>query len=260
MRAYLPPTIAFVIAVTVHSGSLADVKNVPYPEVKVNLSESYKPDAAFQKMRVAFASAAAKKDATALFALVGPTFVWTMNGALVDKFDMGRDAIHNFKVVFGFREYGKNVDGGVEDGPFWDALAAFAGDMSYYKGDNAGNLICGPMSAEVADDDVFEKAGNKLAPDDSEVDWYFTVSETPVAKAPNDKGPPIAKLGAVAVPVLQVFPKSDEQSPTHLQILLPSGKTGWIPSSAARPLNSNRLCYAKTMSGDWKIVNFDETE
>ena len=117
------------------------------------------------------------------------------------------------------------------------------------------------MSAEVADDDVFEKAGNKLEAEDSEVNWYFALGETAVAKAPNDKGPPIAKLGIVAVPVVQVFPKSDEQSkPTHLQILLPSGKTGWIPSSAARPLSSNRLCYAKTMSGDWKIVNFDEAE
>ena len=261
MRAYLLPTIALGVAVTVHSSSLADVKNVPYPEVKVKLSESYKPDAAFEKMRAAFASAAAKKDAAAIFALVGPTFVWTMNGALVDKFDMGRDAVHNFKVVFGFREYGKNVDGGVEDGPFWDSLATFADDKSYYKADDAGNLICGPMSAEVADNDVFEKAGNKLATEDSEVNWYFTLGETAVAKAPNDKGPPIAKLGIVAVPVLEVFPKSDDQAnPTHLQVLLPSGKTGWIPAAAARPLGGNRLCYAKTVSGDWKIVNFDEAE
>ena len=260
MRAHLLPTIALGLAVTVHAAARADVKTVPYPEVKVKLSESYKPDAAFQKMQAAFAGAVAKKDAAALLALVGPTFVWTMNGALVDKFDMGRDAIHNFKVVFGFREYGKNADGGVEDGPFWDSLAAFADDKSYYKADEAGNLVCGPMSAEVADDDVLEKAGNRLASDDSEVNWYFTLGETAVAKAPNDKGPPVGKLGIAAVPVLKAFPESDDQSPTHLQVLLPSGKTGWIAASVARPLNGNRLCYAKTVSGDWKIANFDEAE
>ena len=260
MRVYLLSTIALVAAVTVHSASLADVKTVPYPEVKVKLSESYKPDAAFEKMRAAFASAAAKKDAAAILALVGPTFVWTMNGALVDKFDMGRDAVHNFKVVFGFRGYGKTADGGVEDGPFWDALAAFANDKSYYKADDTGNLVCGPMSAEVADDDVFEKAGGKLESEDSEVNWYFTLGETAVAKAPNDKGPPVAKLATVAVPVLQAFPEDEQAETTHLQVLLPSGKTGWIAAAAARPLKTNRLCYAKTVTGDWKIVNFDEAE
>ena len=54
----------------------------------------------------------ASRNAAALFALVGPTFVWTSQGALTNEFDPGRDALHNFKVVFGFRAAGASADGG----------------------------------------------------------------------------------------------------------------------------------------------------
>jgi hypothetical protein len=42
--------------------------------------------------------------------------------------------------------------------------------------------------------------------------------------------------------------------------LLPSGKSGWIPVAAARPLITNRLCYAKTPNGDWKIASIDQAD
>ena len=260
MRVHLLPTIAIAIAASFGTCARADVKNVPYPEVKVTLSKSYKPDAAFEKMRAAFTAATAKKDAAALFALVGPTFVWTLNGGVVEKFDMGRDALHNFKVVFGFRDYGKNTDGGVDDGPFWDTLASFAADAAYFQANDSGNLICAPMTMEFADDDVFEQARKKIETGDNGADWYFTLSDVAVAKAPGDSGPPIAKLGTVALPVLGTFPQTENATPTHLQVLLPSGKPGWIPAAVARPLDNNRLCYAKTANGEWKIVAFDESE
>ena len=260
MRAFLTPAIAIIAAVVCGSGSHADVKIVPYPEVKVILSKSYKPDAAFEKMHAAFAGAVAKKDASGLFALVGPTFVWTLNGAMVDNFDLGRDAVHNFKIVFGFRQYGKDTDGGVEDGPFWDALASFATDAAYYQATDSGNLICGPMAMEIADDEIFEQTRKKIETGESGADWYFTISDVAVAKAPGDSGPPVGKLGTVAVPVLAQSPQTPNAQPTYVQILMPSGKPGWIPISAVRPLNNNRLCYAKTASGEWRIVAFDESE
>ncbi|MGZ4790005.1 MAG: hypothetical protein ACXVZX_15905, partial [Terriglobales bacterium] len=70
----------------------------------------------------------ASRNAAALFALVGPTFVWTSQGALTNEFDPGRDALHNFKVVFGFRQQGRDEDGGVVNGPYWDELAQFVSD------------------------------------------------------------------------------------------------------------------------------------
>ncbi len=264
MRPYVLSAIAAAIAAMLGALPAAALKNVSYPEVKVKVSDAYKPDADFQKMREAFTDAAAKKDTAALFALIGPTFVWTSSGSLVERFDMGRDALHNFKVVFGFRAFGTDRDGGVEGGPFWDSLAAFAADGTYYRASDAGNLVCGPVAAEIADDQVFSRARKRIESGDEQADWYFTTGEVAVAKAAGDTGPPIAKLGTVALPVLAAYPTAPQGQPappaTHLQVLLPSGKTGWIPVTAARPLESDRLCYAKTADGAWKIVAFDQSE
>jgi hypothetical protein len=264
MRVHALVPVAAAMTVALCPTPSAAIKAVAYPEVKVNVADAFKPDAAFEKMHRAFVEATAKKDMAGLLALVGPTFVWTLNGGSMDHFDMGRDASHNFKVVFGFRGFGKDADGGVEDGPFWDVLAAFAADTTYYQVPDAGNLVCGPLAAEIADENVLERAGQKIETGDEGADWYFTIAETPVAKTPGDTGTPIAKIGTIALPVIGVHPPTPEGQPapvaTHLQVLLPSGKTGWIPASAARPLASDRLCYARTADGEWKIAAFDQTE
>ena len=177
-------------------------------------------------------------------------------------FDLGRSAVDNFKVVFGFREAGKDTDGGVDGGPYWDLLAAFADDPTAYE--DSPNKVCTPTTATVVDDKVFELATSKLETDDDAANWYFTLRDTPVAKAPGDNGPPIAKLGTVAIPVLSFHPPSPEDgpavTPTHLEVLTPNGRTGWIPASAARPYSSERLCFAKTAKGEWKIVVYDQPD
>jgi hypothetical protein len=262
MRWSLLVSATLVSFVTLDSASAAGVKSVAYPQVNVKVSEAYKPDAVFKKMQAALTEATAKKDAAGLFALIGPTFVWTVNGGLTERFDMGRDASHNFKVLFGFRAAGKDADGGVEDGPYWDVLAEFAADATYYQVTEAGNLVCGPIAAEIVDEQAFERARKKIEPDEG-ADWYFIMTEVAVTKAPGDTGPPIAKLSGVAVPLLNAYPPATESQPappaTHVQILLPSGTAGWIPAAAARPLTSDRLCYAKTPIGDWKIAAFDQS-
>jgi hypothetical protein len=255
---------AALMAVTFGVAPAAAVKRVPYPEVKVEAFPIYEPEPAFAAMRKAFAEAAAKQDSAALFALVGPTFVWTAQGELADDFDLGRDALHNFKVVFGFRGLGKDVDGGVEKGPFWTALAAFAEDATYYRETEGGNLICGPIGATVSDDQVFEQAQKKIDTADETAEWYFPIRETSVSKSPGETAAPLAKLGKTAVPVLGSHPPSQEGQagapPTHFEVLLPSGKSGWVPVATVRPLVSERLCYAKTAGEDWKIVRYDQPE
>ena len=262
---HLRPTLSIAaVACALALPASAAIKKVPYPEVKVEIVEAYKPDAAFEAMRKKFSDAVAKKDAQALFDLVAPTFVWTFQGGASGQFDMGRDALHNFKVVFGFRPKGADADGPVENGPFWDALAAFASDGTYYQDADAGNLVCGPITANAADDNVMEQARKKLEVGEEVAEWYFTVAPTNVAKAPNDSGPPIAKVGTVALPALSIYPPVEEGKPaapaTHLEVLLPTGKTGWVPASSVRPWDSERLCYAKTPSGEWKIASYDQLE
>jgi hypothetical protein len=233
------------------------IKKVAYAEVKVKLADAFAPDAAFTAMRNAFTDAVTKKDAAALLALVGPSFVWTNEGSLGEAFDPGRDALHNFKVAFGFREAGKDADGGVQDGPFWDVLADFGRESAFFAA--GANLVCTPMAADVVDDKVYQAATKKLSAPDDTPEWYFTMADTAVAKAPGDSGPPVAKVGKVALPILSAHPPESKDGPTHLEVLLPSGKTGWIPVSAASPLIANRLCFSKTASGDWKISSVDQT-
>jgi hypothetical protein len=262
---HLRPTLSIAaVACALALPAGAAIKKVAYPEVKVEVAEAFKPDAAFEAMRKKLSDAVAKKDAQALFALVAPTFVWTFQGGPTEAFDMGRDALHNFKVVFGFRPQGANADGPVDNGPFWDALAAFASDGTYYQDEQAGNLVCGPITANAVDEDVMEQARKKIEVGEEGVDWYFTLAPTAVAKAPNDNGPPVAKVGVVALPALSVYPPVQDNKPavpaTHLEVLLPNGKTGWVPASAVRPWDSERLCYAKTANGEWKIAAYDQLE
>jgi hypothetical protein len=257
MRAFLISAAAAASALAISTASFAEVKKVPYTEVKVDVPEAIKPDAALEAMRKAFVDAVTKKDIQALSALVGPTFVWLSQNSPSDQFDMGRDALHNFKVAFGFREPGQDTDGPVADGPFWDKLEAFAADGDYYQ--DVGNLICGPITGSVQNDEAWEKAREKIGADDS-VEWNFTMAETSATAAPG-AGAPVGKVGTVALPILSVHPPEAQGQPTtHLQVLLPSGKAGWIPLSAARPFSTDSLCYALTAKGEWKIAAFDQTE
>jgi hypothetical protein len=262
-----PSTIVFAaiaVAATLSGPAAAAIKKVSYPEVKITIENAYKPDPSFETMRKAFAGAVTNKDATALFALVAPTFLWMLEGRPTDEFDMGRDALHNFKVVFGFRAPGKDADGGVDGGPFWETLAQLADDATYYQPSDTGNLVCGPIAANVKDEDVLEEATKKLQNGDETPEWFFTLTDTAVAKAPGDAGPPIAKVGQVALPLLSVYPAAQQgqpaPKPTHFEVLLTTGRSGWIPASTVRPLSSDRLCYAKTSQGDWKISAYDQAE
>src|SRR5438552_1813693 len=87
MRSLLIVAIAASYAIVPFTASRAAVKEVSYPAVNVELAEVYKPDAAFEQMRKFFAEAVAKRDTQALFSLVGPTFVWTSQGAISEHLD-----------------------------------------------------------------------------------------------------------------------------------------------------------------------------
>jgi hypothetical protein len=200
------------------------------------------------------------KNAEALFALVGPTFMWTVERGPTDEFDPGRGPVDNFKAVFGFRAPGADKDGGVEGGPFWDGLAGFAAEATFYKAPDAGNLVCGPISAVPANERAFATARKRIETGDEPSVWYFTLADTMVTAAPDDRAVPVAMVSKHALPVLAVHPSEENARPTHIEVLLPSGKSGWIPVAAARPLVSNRLCYARTPAGEWKIAAFDQNE
>jgi hypothetical protein len=259
MGGLLKFTTAAAFVMAANASSHAAIKEINYPPVAVETAKLFISNVNFEKMRTALADAIAKKDVQALSALVGPTFVWLTNGGLSGDFDLGRDAIHNFKVAMGFREQGKNEDLSPIDDSVWENLADFNKEKTYFSGGD--NLVCGPMSANIKDDAGFDRAIQRIAADDSTA-WFFVLTDTPAAATPGGTGAPVGRIGGkTAVPVLKTHPPVPEGQSgppaTHLQVLLPSGKPGWIPIALARPLVSDRLCYSETPSGDWKITTYE---
>lgn len=261
MIRYLMATAAIIAAFA--SPAIA-LQRMPYTEIKVDVAEPIKPEPALQAAIKALSIAVAKKDTAAMLNLLAPSFVWAFDGQLAEEFDMGRSAAHNFKVAFGFRANGKDVDDGVEDGPYWETLAYLANAGSFYKEESNVNLVCGPARAWAADETLFEQVRGKLETKDDPAEWYFVPRHAAVLASPNASGQPIATINKAAVPVLSYYPKAPngqpELTPTHIEVLLPSGKTGFIPIAAAKPLFGSRLCFAKTADGNWKIALYDADE
>ena len=94
MRSRMPHLLAAsLLGATVASGTaFAEIKKAPYPAVPVEIAAPVQAEPAFQAFWKSFAEAVAARNATALFALVGPAFVWTSGGALTAEFDPGREA------------------------------------------------------------------------------------------------------------------------------------------------------------------------
>jgi hypothetical protein len=235
------------------------VKKVPYPEVKVRAPAPFKGDAAFEKARKALADAVAKKDIAALSALVAPNFMLLAGGDPSDQAEKGRDGLHNFKVAFGFRARGQKADGKTEGGPQWDYLADLtSGDFTQGR---SANMACGPASA-VPDERAIEAASQRIESPKERLDWVYTTDEITLTARPG-AGNAVGKISGVALPVAGMHPRprqgqQQDAAPTHLELLLPSGKTGWVAIDSVSPLGGAQLCLGRQPGGDWKIVSFDQ--
>jgi hypothetical protein len=260
---YLPVgLLAAAILLQAAPGS-AQPHQIAYPEVKVVLDNLYKSDAAFDTMNGVFLNAVQRKDLAALTALVAPTFLWTVNDHPADELDLGRDAVHNFKVAFGFRTIGEDVDGGVDNGPYWEVLTAFAEEPSFYIANDAGTLVCGPMAAEVADDDAFDQARRKIGAIDDPSGMVFYPRPRDIGRHVARRYRRASRQGRDHRDAVGFYPPEKEGTPppppTHFEVLLPSGRTGWVPVSAVLPLETDHLCYARTPTGEWTIGSFDQS-
>ena len=89
-------------------------------------------------------------------------------------------------------------------------------------------------------------------------DWgYPLINGIEVRSGPRANATVIEKLGLHFVRVL-----SDESAATTppsqapaLEIVTPSGKTGYIPAFVLAPLGNDQLCYRKDADG-WKIAGY----
>lgn len=251
----------FLAAVFV-AGPASSLKRVPYPEVLVTALPAFDADASLSEMRKRLADAVAAKDLPGVVAMLSPKFEWTATGGLVDEFDPKRGADHNFKVAFGFRAPGRDADGTTDIGPQWELLSFFATDPVLTQ-ENGSPLVCGTTTAKVADMGALDGAFNRIDEANELSEWIYFVGELELTAEPGG-GASVAKVKSLALPIFGVHPPAKEGSaspsaPTHFELMLPTGKIGWVPVDRVRPLFVDRLCFAK-LGNEWKIAAYEQAE
>ena len=75
-------------------------------------------------------------------------------------------------------------------------------------------------------------------------------------------GGAVETVSKLTMPIAATHPPTqalgNNPLPTHYQLLLPSGKTGWVDVKAVQPLAIDRLCYGKGANGAWKVVGYEQ--
>jgi hypothetical protein len=94
------------------------------------------------------------------------------------------------------------------------------------------------------DENASDQGRRKVDAINEPVEWYFTLSaETTRQGARRHRHP--SKVGTIAMPLLSFYPLEKEGTPlpppTHFEVLLPQGRTGWCrprPCAPSRRLTS----------------------
>lgn len=242
----------------------AAIKKVAYPPIEVRALPAFKGDPALDAVRKKFADAVGAKNIDAVTPLVAADFDWTAGGARVDEFDAKRDAAHNFRVAFGFRAPGRDTDGQTDIGQQWELLEYFARDTVLTR-EPGSPFVCGSTLAKPADLAALEEALNRVDEENELSEWVYFVDELTLTASPTG-GTVVANAKSAAMPIVSVHPAppagakpAEPAAPTHFELLLPSGKTGWASVDRVRPLFIDRLCFAKS-ADDWKIALYDQAE
>src|SRR5690606_5596560 len=162
---------------------------------------------------------------------------WKAGDATVDDFDPKRNAEHNFRVAFGFRPVGRDADGATDIGPQWELLQFFANDevLTQEKG---SPLVCGSTTAKIADLGALDEAFNRSDEENDLSEWVYSLGELELTAEPG-AGATAAKVENLALPIVGLHPlpqpgAARDPAPTHFELMLPSGKTGWVPVERVR--------------------------
>jgi hypothetical protein len=239
----------------------AAIKKTPYPEVRVALPPAVPVEPALVAMRKELAAAISRRNAGLLYELVGPTFFWNTNGEPSPQFDGHRDALHNFKVAFGFRTYGSDSDSRNPEGQLWEVLEEAGNGAALFAMEGNAGVLCGPATADIVDDEAMDRALATVETGDEDSEWVYSIGAITLTEKPSGGGA-VETVAGLAMPIVATHPPTqalgNNPLPTHDQLLLPSGKTGWVEVKSVQPLAVDKLCYGKGPDGAWKIVGYEQ--
>ena len=196
-------------------------------------------DADFTAFRKELAAIADKKDRPGLAKLtVDKDFFW-----MKEKGDGAN------KKKSGIDNLASAINLAAKDGSGWQSLGDFAAADTAVPFTEKKGVTCGPGGPQF-DGAALDKLAQSTKTEMG--DWAYPaqagveVHETAAASSPV-----IDKLGMNLVRVVQSKGKPGDT----MQVVLPSGKVGFVSADALRPLSTDQLCYSKD-SGSWKIVGY----
>lgn len=225
----------------------------PYATVPIKTAGPV-DDPSFDAFRKQLVAIAARKDRDGLARLISPGFFWfTYQGDQVDK---SKSAYENFAKAVG-------IDGTDNDG--WEFLTTQAADPSLSPFAIRPGTQCSP-AGPILDYQAFDQLVKATKTQVSE--WAYPDHDgVAVHASKSPKSQVIEKLGRVLVRVLAGPDDDDQQPPPNqnqpppapppLQVVTPSGRTGWVAADDLWRLTFEQICYAKD-AGGWKITGYLE--
>jgi hypothetical protein len=154
------------------------------------------------------------------------------------------------------------VDGPTGIGPQWDLLGYLANDTALTQEPDSP-LVCGTATAKLIDVKILDQASRRLDEPDDPAEWVYAPGDLRLTERPGG-GPTVATVKNLALPVANAHPPAKPGEPpsvpyTHIELLLPNGRSGWAPIGKLRPVFADRFCYAQS-GGEWRIAAYEQAE
>jgi hypothetical protein len=208
-------------------------------------------DPSFDAFRKQLADVAAKKDRNALARLVvAQGFFW--DGENGDKADKKKPSVANLEQALGGFS-GRDAQG-------WEMLGQAAQDPTLEPLQDHAGVMCGPAGPNI-DEKAFEELVKATGTDGG--DWAFTTMPNLEARSgPQPNAPVVERLPLILIRVLpdqQPPPNAQQNPPTSVRVVLPSGKTAYVSIEGLSPIGFDQLCYLKDASG-WKIAGYESAQ
>jgi hypothetical protein len=216
----------------------------PYQTVATSLPTTIN-DPSFEAFRRQLGEIAIRKDKAGLAKLVvAQGFFWKTEKG--EKADKNKSGVDNLAAA---------VQLNAQDGSGWDQLVAYSFDPTAAAVASVKDAICSPADP-VFNEQEFESL-LKTTQTSMEEWGYPLLNGIEVRSGRLANAPVIEKLGLHFVRVLideSAVNAPPNQAPT-LEVVTPSGKTGYIVAFALAPLGNDQLCYRKDADG-WKVTGY----
>ncbi len=225
--------------------SASALQKTPYPEVKVEAPPPFRHDPALDAMRKSLAAVVQRKDAKALFALVSPDFTWTADG------DPPSNSIRSGTPCIISRSPSVFVPSARKKTAAARRHSGFCSRTRSLIPRSRRRTITRTSPAARSrrtSTRTRATAPNKHRGRRRGVEWVYTLKEIALTEKPTGGGT-VAKVSNAALPVVSRYPAArpgETVTVSFYEVLLPSGKTGWIDADGVDPVGIDRFATART--------------